>query len=97
MVEEYSMIEYESKEMDGYNFEPYMQAMVSMTVAMSWLQLLDLFNMFLSSLVWRDNDLWNDSSHICQKLWDYPKDNPLQDVSSDTVGKLFFQIPHAFP
>ena len=24
MVEEYSMIEYESKEMEGYNFEPYM-------------------------------------------------------------------------
>ena len=97
MVEEYSMIAYESKEMEGYNFEPYMQATVAMTVAMSWMQLPYLFDMFLSSLVRRDNDPWNDSSHICQKLWDYPKDNPLQYVSSDTEGKLFLQIPHDFP
>ena len=71
--------------------------MVDMTVAMSWLQLLDLYDMFLLFLVRRDNDLWNDSSHICQKLWDYPKDNALQDVPPHTIGKLFFQIPHDFP
>ena len=51
MVQEYSMIDYENKEMES--FEPYKQAMVTMVVAMSLLQLLDLFDVLLSSLVRR--------------------------------------------
>ena len=68
MVEEYSMIEYESKENEGYSFEPYMQATFSMGVGVSLLQLLDLFDIFLSSLVNRGNNMYNDSGHICHKL-----------------------------